>query len=69
MSLNRYGFLIKQYLQINESERYQELLKAGILDEVIEKRQQEVMEHRNKLELEYRNQIERELEDVMYKPL
>lgn len=72
MSLNRYGILIKQYLQKNEPKRYKELSDSGSLDDVIEKRQSEIMKYRQ--ELRENNNIDDEkidqlLEKVMYHSL
>lgn len=72
MSLNRYGILIKQYLQKNEPKRYKELSDSGSLDDVIEKRQSEIMKYRQ--ELREKNNIDDEkidqlLEKVMYHSL
>lgn len=72
MSLNRYGILIKQYLQKNEPERFKELKDKGVLDEVIEKRQNEIMQYR--IEIKKYNdyddeRVDKLLEKLMYKPL
>ncbi len=72
MSLNRYGILIKQYLQKNQPERFNELKAKGILDEVVEKRQKEIMQYRKEIK-EYNDyddeRVDKLLEKLMYKPL
>ena len=72
MSLNRYGILIKQYLQKNQPERVNELKAKGILDEVVEKRQNEIMQYRKEIK-EYNDfddkKIDQLLEKVMYRSL
>lgn len=72
MSLNRYGILIKQYLQKNQPERFNELKAKGIIDEVVEKRQNEIMQYRKEIK-EYNDyddeRVDKLLEKLMYKPL
>ena len=72
MSLNRYGILIKQYLQKNEPKHYKELSDSGSLDDVIEKRQREIMQYRKEIK-EYNDfddkKIDQLLEKVMYRSL
>ena len=72
MSLNRYGILIKQYLQKNQPERFNELKAKGILDEVVENRQKEIMQYRKEIK-EYNDyddeRVDKLLEKLMYKPL
>lgn len=72
MSLNRYGILIKQHLQKNQPERFNELKAKGILDEVVEKRQNEIMQYRKEIK-EYNDyddeRVDMLLEKLMYKPL
>lgn len=72
MSLNRYGILIKQYLQENYPDRFKELKEKGIIDDVIEKRQNEIMKNRIKIKEDNDcddERVDKLLEKLMYKPL